>query len=412
MSRQTKVDLLIEKIRGGSEEEIEKALEKLRAVSEGGLTSEEGECLLKAAIGPHQPRENSWADTGTEFIRIAERSLHSNYAPVISEIYQHLAENSRPAALALLATMKSREAAFAYINILKNFGWPEDLYPSVTLPLAQEPRHADIFFPALIDGSIPGLVGYSLCLAFLENGILEGLLPDLYFKHLLNEYADRRNRVASLQSPNGNSWRWEDNYASIRFEVALLLKIMGWLNVPEIGESLTDALSLPDPKLKFCASMSLLRKGQPIDPLHFQFIAESREMRGSLFASLKEIGRPELFPREYASQPALAESVMVTWLSFPTELGCEPDDLELMQTIQVKKWRRMHGMEYYVFRFRTYQPHWAAADGWMAGVSGPFSPNESPTPDSGCNTFSQLTPWDQMSPRQHFEALMDVLKQK
>lgn len=33
---------------------------------------------------------------------------------------------------------------------------------------------------------------------------------------------------------------------------------------------------------------------------------------------------------------------------------------------------------FFVFRFRTKPPHWAAKDGWLAGVAGPYWENEEP----------------------------------
>lgn len=60
---------------------------------------------------------------------------------------------------------------------------------------------------------------------------------------------------------------------------------------------------------------------------------------------------------------------MVNGLIFPTELNAAPDEIELIKTVRVDK-PITGAIEYFVFKFRMHEPHWAAKDGWMVGVSG------------------------------------------
>ncbi len=63
----------------------------------------------------------------------------------------------------------------------------------------------------------------------------------------------------------------------------------------------------------------------------------------------------------------------------------------------------VHGgiYDYYLFRFRTHPPHWAAKDGWTAGVSGPFLGKNSPSTESYGDTFSSFEEWDSKQPDEH-----------
>jgi len=45
---------------------------------------------------------------------------------------------------------------------------------------------------------------------------------------------------------------------------------------------------------------------------------------------------------------------------------------------------------YYVFKFKINEPHWAAKDGWMLGVVGPYFDDSKPY-DFPSGTFSRLS---------------------
>jgi hypothetical protein len=121
---------------------------------------------------------------------------------------------------------------------------------------------------------------------------------------------------------------------------------------------------------------------------------------------LAELDRLDLFPTQYATQEAFAESEMVDWLTYPTELSRVPDEIELMAV--VPEAHEEGPGDTYVFRFRTLPPHWAAKKGWTAGVAGPFLRTESPTPDARGGTFSTFTSWDEHSPEEHLRLIRET----
>lgn len=124
--------------------------------------------------------------------------------------------------------------------------------------------------------------------------------------------------------------------------------------------------------------------------------AADRQTRKVLHELLTQHGRTELFPREFLTWEAMAEADLVAWLNHPNELGAPPDEIELMAKVPEP---RGDG-HYFVFRYRMATPHWAAPDGWMAGIVGPCDLAQSPRPHAR-GTFSRFESYDSRTPQEH-----------
>jgi hypothetical protein len=194
---------------------------------------------------------------------------------------------------------------------------------------------------------------------------------------------------------------WEDAYEESRHDAALLLDLLGHFPGDRVEKMLRDALAYKDPRLKHFAVVSLLRLGMPVEKKHVEDVARHAEMRNWLYTDLKRLGKSSLFPETYRTQKAFAEADMVNWLVYPTELNRVPDEIELMKVVPVDTGLPGGIYDYYLFRFRTKEPHWAAKDGWIAGVSGPFLRKDQPTTDSLGDTFSSFAKWDSKTPDEH-----------
>jgi hypothetical protein len=109
-----------------------------------------------------------------------------------------------------------------------------------------------------------------------------------------------------------------------------------------------------------------------------------------------------LFPRQYLTWEAVAEADMALWLSHPNELGALPDELELVT--RVPRPGGGDNGQYFVFRFRTKPPHWAAEKGWTAGIAGPYDTSQEPRPHAP-GTFSRFEAFDSRTPDQHVEMI-------
>ena len=90
-----------------------------------------------------------------------------------------------------------------------------------------------------------------------------------------------------------------------------------------------------------------------------------------VFWILQANHRTDLFPAEYFTQEKGAESFLVNWLEFPTELGAPPEEVELLTKVTVES---DQSLDYYVFKFRVV----TAKGDWMLGVAGPYSKETMP----------------------------------
>jgi hypothetical protein len=172
---------------------------------------------------------------------------------------------------------------------------------------------------------------------------------------------------------------------------------------------LRSALSFTDPRLKYFAVIGLLRQSEAVEQEYLRDIAASPEMRNWFYDQLARMGKENLFPEEFKTQEALAESNMVNWLTYPTELGRAPDEIELMHVGAFDTETEDGLIDYFVFRFRTFEPHWAAKDGWMAGISGPFLRKDSPSTKSYGGTFSRFDPWESKSAEEHLGDIQETI---
>ena len=113
-------------------------------------------------------------------------------------------------------------------------------------------------------------------------------------------------------------------------------------------------------------------------------------LRLSVFQILRFYKREYLFPASYLTREKGAESYLVTWLEFPTELGSSPSEIvfDSLITIQEKK-----TLDYYTFKYRIFPPHWAAQYNWMWGVSGPYTTENKPydSPTRVYSRFNQIS---------------------
>jgi hypothetical protein len=251
---------------------------------------------------------------------------------------------------------------------------------------------------------------YRLCLAYCDAGLLSPATLASFSDQLLDAYRSREPRLRAAQESKGVAWMWDEKYVDDRNEGGVILDLMGYFANDDMDRELWNALTFHDPRLQYFAISSLLRRGKLPDSKAINEVAASAEMRNWLYDRLQKHGKLSLFPKRYRTQAALAESDMVQWLSYPTELGRAPDEIELMKVVPVDTGLRRGIYDYFLFRFRTHEPHWAAQKGWLAGVSGPFRRADSPTTTALGDTFSTFDPWDDKAPEAHVGDHLELMK--
>ena len=145
--------------------------------------------------------------------------------------------------------------------------------------------------------------------------------------------------------------------------------------------------------------MTALREGRSPAREDLERFARDHVTRRVLHDALDAAGKSSLFPQQWRTWPAMAEADLVMWLNHPNELGGPPDEIESMGTVPAPgdAEPRQH---YFVFRFRSLPPHWAASRGWTAGVAGPYDLTAVPAPGAH-GTFSRFEAFDSRMPHEH-----------
>ncbi|MBI4497709.1 MAG: hypothetical protein HY689_07425 [Chloroflexi bacterium] len=404
---------IIAGLRSVNEDEQEAAGRELRELRKRGLSFEEGQQLLRAAAEQYPAPHPSSRDSAQDLLYTVIAKPLPGYIPLIIELFPRFTEKVKVLALRLLAGLEDRDAAVAYMDILREHAQTGGVPELVTGSLSKKPRHPDVFFPELLEyTSNPKLAlrVCSLCLDYFEAGLLDPTTLSPWLPSILGVYTERKNKLFPAQRSEGVAWMWEDKYLEPRFETDILLDLLGYFPGPEVEAELRLALKYRDPLLQCFAIVSRLRLGNDVEPHYLEEVAASPETRGLLYDLLADLGKLSLYPERFRTQEALAESRMVRWLTFPTELNRVPDEIELMKVIPFDTGMPDGLLDYYVFRFRTHPPHWAAKDGWMAGVAGPYRRDEAPTTRSYGHTFSDFAAWDSRAPEEHVRRIREIMK--
>lgn len=157
---------------------------------------------------------------------------------------------------------------------------------------------------------------------------------------------------------------------------------------------------------KIQIAINAIKNGQQINKAELDRLAHDPVTRNYLLQNLRDIGREDLFPAEYLDTRHIAESDLVSWLMHPSELDAAPDEIELVKVIS----KVIDGMEneFYVFKFRKLGDHWAAKDGWTAGIAGPYAKNGKATPFPEA-VFSQFEKIEARTPEEHLDTVLKII---
>ncbi len=412
-SEQSSFEEIITLLQSNSLEQREAAIKRLRVKGEQGLNIEEGILALQAASKEFPPREYDFEDTSVDLIRAVAAHPQSEYVSIVTKLYSTYKDKGKEEALRLLAAIEDREAAIAYMSILQIYARNGNVPALPTQPLQTKPRNADVFFPGILEYvDIEAFEWdiYLLLLAYLQANLISLDNVSQYSTKILDSYHKYKDKLVAAQRNQGITWMWENEYQGWRNIASVILDVMGYFSSLAVEKELQEALTYNDPRLKFFAVISLLRQGKEVGSNSVREVACAAEMRNFLYDELVKLNQTALYPEEFRTQEAFAESDMVNWLVFPTELAQVPDEIELMKIVSIDTQTPDGIIDYYVFRFRTSPPHWAAKDGWMAGVAGPFLRKDAPSTVSYGETFSTFESWGSKAPEEHVGNIQDIIE--
>jgi hypothetical protein len=123
----------------------------------------------------------------------------------------------------------------------------------------------------------------------------------------------------------------------------------------------------------------LIQKLKANENIHLEdvsILAQNPSTRHALFGILDGFGRMDVFPPDYLNLEKSAESFLVNWLEFPTELNSAPDDIQLFTKINLQD--NDESLEYFVYKYKKNPAPQGLPQDWMLGVIGPFNPDSKP----------------------------------
>ena len=141
----------------------------------------------------------------------------------------------------------------------------------------------------------------------------------------------------------------------------------------DIVPLLYKVLELGNNGLNMFAAITLLKLNKEVPEKTVAALAHDLIYADGFYCALKDAGKDELFPAELRDEVYLAKSDLVHWLTFPTELGKAPDEIEYIGKAEVKK------ETFFIFRFRSdsgtlgddIKGKWLI--GWSGNEGGTFS---------------------------------------
>ena len=133
-----------------------------------------------------------------------------------------------------------------------------------------------------------------------------------------------------------------------------------------------------------------LKNGQVLNLEEIFHYAQDLQTREITYQLLNNNNKTDLFPKEFFTIVKGAESNLVNWLMFPTELNACPDEIEYIKRVTIDFDGKNNFIHYEVFKYRVNEPHWAAENGWMLGVVGPYFDDSKPY-DFPHSTFSRVS---------------------
>ena len=392
---------IVQALRADDAAAREAAEAKLR--DQNWITPQDLRIAIDEAAGSFPPSSDVWDRGSVALMLFVADHMRPEFVSSIAKQYARYDSGAKHYALVALARAGTDDAISLALDLYQAGRAETVTKASPFQDLQYSLAGGAVLFPRLLEmtaGSEDHEDALHLLFAFVAA---QRLTPEQKAACAPFAIGSANRRLNEMRQFEGTAasrlWFLQEAVSSARSELALVLDTLGYFDCASSLEVLRRALVTADPWPKLFAALSLISRGGIVAAGELEDLAKWSETRRVLYDRLLDLGRSSLFPPRWRTKEALAESDLVRWLVFPTELGRPPDEIELMARVPVTS--EEGAAEYFVYRFRTLEPHWSAKNGWMAGVAGPYLVAE-PLPKGGASgCFSQFTAWEELSAEQH-----------
>src|SRR5438067_11763936 len=104
----------------------------------------------------------------------------------------------------------------------------------VTSPIEREPRHVDVFVPALLKYISDEHIGDDvarLCRSYCEAVLISEKSSRPYTTKVLGKHSQTMRKLVALQKEKPAAWMWDDPFVELRYSAGLSLDPLGLLPV-------------------------------------------------------------------------------------------------------------------------------------------------------------------------------------
>ncbi|MCE9580816.1 MAG: hypothetical protein K8W52_47320 [Deltaproteobacteria bacterium] len=372
-----------------------------RAAKSGQLTPGEVVALLHAAVtlapldAAHDPQEAILTclfaiQHDDEFLAVLEKSIPHLREPSLRPAYAMLVQRiSGVDAFLRLANRDPEHASYGLRQLSRGTVATSSAQRDSVLAMARNPRLVDDVAWVALD--------------WVRRGIVRAPALALRGEDFVRGYRTARARLAAARAAH------DHDVDSLTTTVGIYLDLVGRLAPAVVANDLDAAARDRDPAVAVFAVISIVRGGRTPDAAALDAVVRHDRARWVLLQLLSAGDQQSLIPARWRTQEVLARTELAHWLSFPSELGTWPDEMELMNVVSVDA-EGGAVLDMYVFKFRMKAPHRTASRGWMAGVSGPYVRGEPPRL-GGANTFSSMEPADSRTAEEHAGRVAEILAQ-
>lgn len=365
------------------------AVATLRSWLGAGLGADAARAALRAAGVSYPWVPGVPEDTSELFVHLLWGDPAVVDVAELERAYVFCAERGRRAVMRTLALRADGAALDAVEHLLEADGSEESLpAPSrgMLLPLLSV-RDVDRLAPLLV--ALVLRRGWSehaaeMITEMCRRGLLDArrseevsaaLLPVI---HSLADACDRRCAPRTLGTQHREAASVIDPARVDRRRMLALLPLLEHLPGAAASIGLRRVLACADPRVAAVAAIALLGRGEVVGDDRIALLCRSPLARVLLTEALSSAQRAFQLPSSALSPTAVAEAHLVTWLASPTELRCEPDEVEHRGVVPAHRdWGP--GL-LHVFAFRVNAPHWVAERDWMIAAVGPFDPSSALVP--------------------------------
>lgn len=353
-------------------------------------------------------------DGSSLLIRLVARRGREEHIPVIEKYFARYGADARHEALQLLAGLQSRDAAKATMRLIRAGARDDGAETTLLWGWSDVPDCADIFFPELFE--LARSNASEQCILDLLSTL--ALYPETSFEvldrcgpRIVQLYQRHKRRLLPAQHGTSRAAFYSPAYAPHRKLACSLLDLMADCPTEQGRNELQQAVRFRDPLLKLHAAMTLVRLGEGLPQNTIGELAADPETRIELFGKLTMRDSLRLFPSRYASQAALAESDLVSWLINNSSQARPPARIELVKVVTIDPQTDVGLLDYYVFQFCMGEPGPGERPAWKAGVAGPYPRAEQPTSAAQATPHSDFESIEAKLPEEHIGDLRQILEE-